>query len=116
MFFNTRDQLGGCSVDGFQAGPKFLQFLALGPGGDIAEAVFGGFNAKILADRIGNAFCFHFLGVAILLGGSKKRFVIVSQFGHVVIVMEPGMGDLMDSSADSLYFAHTGLDSDALVG
>ena len=59
--------LGGGFVDGFQTGPQFLQLLALGPGGNIAEAVLAGFDAEILADCVGNAFGLHFLGVAVLL-------------------------------------------------
>ena len=67
------NQLAGSLVDGLQAGPQLFQLLALGPGCNIAKAVFSGLDSKILADRIGDAFCLHFLGVAILGGLLCRR-------------------------------------------
>ena len=59
--FNVVNQLTGSLVDGLQTGSQLLQFLALGPGSDVTETVFPGLDAEILADCIGNAFCFDFL-------------------------------------------------------
>ena len=55
MAVNIGDQLTGGLVDGLQAGPQLFQFLALTPACDVAETVFSGLDAVILADRVGNA-------------------------------------------------------------
>ena len=55
---NVRDQSARGLIDGLQTGSQLFQFLALTPACNIAEAVFSGLNAKIFADRIGDAFCF----------------------------------------------------------
>ena len=65
MALNVRDQSAGGLVDGFQTGSQLFQFLALTPACNIAEAVFSGLDAKILADCIGDAFSLHFLRVAV---------------------------------------------------
>ena len=65
MALNVRDQSAGGLIDGLQTGSQFFQFLALTPAGNIAEAVFSGLDAKILADCIGDAFSLHFLRVAV---------------------------------------------------
>ena len=62
---NIGDQSVGGFVDGLQTGSQFFQFLALTPACNIAEAVFSSLDAKILADRIGNAFSLHFLRVTV---------------------------------------------------
>ena len=64
---NVRDKLTRCLIDNFQTVSQFLQFLALTPAGNIAKAVFSGLNAKILTNRIGNAFSLHFLCAAVFL-------------------------------------------------
>ena len=79
------NQLTGGLVDGFQAGPQLLQLLVLGPGSDVAKAVLAGLDAEILADRIGNALGFHFLGVAVL-GGLFHRCQI---FLHLQPPLKP---------------------------
>ena len=71
------NQLTGSLVDGLQAGPQLLQLLVLGPGSDVAKAVFTGLDAEILADRIGNAFGLHFLGVAVLSGLFHRRQIFL---------------------------------------
>ena len=60
-----------------QAGPQLLQLLVLGPGSDVAEAVFAGLDTEILADRIGNALGLHFLGVAVLGGLFHRRQIFL---------------------------------------
>ena len=65
MALNVRDQSAGGLIDGLQTGSQLFQFLALTPACNIAEAVFSGLNAKIFADRIGDAFSLHFLRVAV---------------------------------------------------
>ena len=74
---NVGDQLTGSLVDGLQAGPQLLQLLVLGPGSDVAKAVFTGLDAEILADRIGNALGLHFLGVAVLSGLFHRRQIFL---------------------------------------
>ena len=113
---NVRNQFRSGTVDGFKTGPEFIQLLALRPCGDVAEAILSGFDAVILADRIGNAFGFHFLGVPVFFLWCKHRFPIVSQNRVLIVVMELGMGNFMDSGAYSLHLAHTGPDGDALIG
>src|SRR5699024_9110017 len=70
---NVGNQLTGGLIDNLQAGPQFLQFLALAPAGDITKAVVTSFDTVILADRIGNALGLHFFGAPVLgrlnLGG-----------------------------------------------
>jgi hypothetical protein len=60
---NVRNQSAGGLVDGLQTGSQLFQFLALTPACNIAEAVFSGLNAKIFADRIGDAFSLYFFRV-----------------------------------------------------
>ena len=62
---NVGDQSAGGFVDGLQTGSQFFQLLALTPTGNIAKAVFSSLDAKILADRIGDAFSLHFFRVTI---------------------------------------------------
>ena len=62
---NVGDQSAGGFVDGLQTGSQLFQLFALAPACNIAEAVFSGLDAKILADRIGDAFSLHFLRVAV---------------------------------------------------
>ena len=114
MPVNVRNQLGSRLVDGFQTGAKLFQLLALRPCGNVTEAVFARFNAVILADRIGNAFGLDLLGVAAFFSGDKDRLTIVRKLCHVFIVVELGMGNLMDGGAYRLHLAHTGADGDAL--
>lgn len=71
------NQLTGSLVDGLQAGPQLLQLLALGPGSDVAEAVFPGLDTKILTDRIGDALGLYFLGVAVLGGLFHRRQIFL---------------------------------------
>ena len=62
---NVGDQSAGGFVDGLQTGSQLFQLFALAPACNIAEAVFSSLDAKILADRIGDAFSLHFLRVAV---------------------------------------------------
>jgi hypothetical protein len=64
---NVRNQSAGGLVDGLQTGSQLFQFLALTPACNIAEAVFSGLNAKIFADRIGDAFSLYFFRVTVFL-------------------------------------------------
>ena len=43
---NIGNQLTGGLIDNLQAGPQLLQFLALTPAGDIAEAVLASLDRK----------------------------------------------------------------------
>ena len=63
---NIGNQLTGGLIDNLQAGPQFLQFLALAPTGDIAEAVVGSLDTVILANRIGDALGLDFLSMPVL--------------------------------------------------
>ena len=92
-----------------------MQFLALGPGSDVAEAVFGGFNAEILADGIGNAFRFHFFGIPALFPRNKNRLPIVRKLCHVFIIVELGVGNFMDGGTNGLYLAHALSQKDFLL-
>ena len=62
---NVGDQSAGGFVDGLQTGSQLFQLFALAPACNIAEAVFSGLDAKILADRIGDAFSLHFFRVTV---------------------------------------------------
>ena len=61
VFFDTGDHAASSFIDGVQAGPKLRQLPVFAIGGNIAEAVFPGFNAEILADHVRSAFCLDFL-------------------------------------------------------
>ena len=106
MLLNPRNQLRGGLVYGFQTGTEFFQLLALGPCGDVAKAVVGGFNSEILADGIGNTLRFHFLSIPVLFSRYKDSFAIVCQLRHFLIVVEPGMGYFVNGCADGLHLAH----------
>ena len=106
MLLNPGNQLRGGLVYGFQTGTEFFQLLALGPCGDIAETVIGGFNAEILTDSIGNALGFHFLGIPVLLSWHKDGFAIICQLCHFFVVVEPGMCHFVNGGADGLYLTH----------
>ena len=69
-----------------------------------------------MADRIGNTFRFYFLGVPVLFLRGKDCNTIVSQFGHLIVVVEFGVGNLMDTGANRLDLAHAVLDGDLLGG
>ena len=78
----------------------------MGPCGNVAKAIFRGFNAKILAHGVGNAFRLHFFCVPVLFFRNKKSFPIVCGLCHVFVIMELGMSDFVDSGANGLYLAH----------
>src|SRR5699024_10314094 len=63
---NIGNQLTGGLIDNLQAGPQLLQFLALTPTGDIAEAVLASLDTVILANRIGDALRLDFLSMPVL--------------------------------------------------
>ena len=113
---NIGNQAVGGLLNGFQAGPKLRQLLSAAPVGDITEAVLAGFNAIILAHRIGDAFGLHFLGMPVF--GLGRFFCVITDSGgkaFFLIVVELGMGDLMDSGAYRLYLAHIVPKGDALI-
>ena len=66
MAVNIGNQSTGGLVDGFQAGPQFLQLLALAPVRNVPKAVCAGLNPKILADRVRDALGLHLLGAPVL--------------------------------------------------
>ena len=115
MLFNPGNQLRGSLVYGFQTGTEFFQLFALRPCGDVAKAVFGGFNAEILADGIGNAFRFHFFGIPALFPRNKNRLPIVRKLCHVFIIVELGVGNFMDGGTNGLYLAHALSQKDFLL-
>ena len=101
-------------MDGLQAGAKLRKLLAAAPGSDIAEAVFAGLDAEILADGIRDAFRLHLLGLAVFLFG---RFLFGPRSGgfpFLFIIVQLGMGDLMDGGGDRLHLAHARPDHDPL--
>ena len=110
---NVGDDGGRRIADGFQGGFQFGQLLVLTPIPDVAEAVIPGFNAVIGTDGIGNAFGLHFHRAAIL--GRLLRIGMLLRRLHIVIVQR-GMGDLVDSRQDGLRFAHALADGNALLG
>ena len=101
---NLTDELIGCLIDGRQTGTQLGQFLVLAPGRKVAEAVGPGFNAAILADHIGHA-------LRLQLLGGPHRLVLT----HTLLVVEDGVGDLMDGGADRLDLAHARPDENALL-
>ena len=116
VLFDFRNQAGSGFVDRFQAGPQLLQLLALGPGGNIPEAVVPGLDAEILADRVGDAFGLDFFGVAVLLDWLR-----ISRCGAdffrllLLIVVQLGVGDLMHQGGDGLHLTHALADGDGLI-
>ena len=104
MLFNGGYQFGCGLADDGQTGFQFFQFLALGPGSDIAKTVISGFNAEVLTDRIGDAFRFHFFGILFPL-------CLLHCFSGI---MQLGVGDFMDAGRDGLNFAHALLYGDPL--
>ena len=104
MAVNLTDELIGCLIDGRQTGTQLGQFLVLAPGRKVAEAVGPGFNAAILADHIGHA-------LRLQLLGGPHRLVLT----HTLLVVEDGVGDLMDGGADRLDLAHARPDENALL-
>ena len=116
MLLNPGNQLRGGPVYGFQTGTEFFQLLALGPCGNVAEAVVSGFNAEILADGIGNALRFHFFGIPVLFSRYKDGFAIICQLRHFFIVVELGMGHFVNGGADGLHLAHTFPEKNRLFG
>ena len=112
---NVRNEAGSSLVDGFQTGPQLFQLFALGPGSDIPEAVFGGLDAVILTDGVGDAFGLHLLGVAVLLDDLRAIFASSGLRLLLFIVMQLGMGDLMDHRADGLHLTHALPDGDGLI-
>ena len=87
MAFDVVNQLTGSLIDGLQTGPQFFQFFALGPGSDVTETVLAGLDAKILADRIGNAFCFDFFCAAVLFLFLQK----LREGKHTAVKIQSGL-------------------------
>ena len=48
------------------------------------------------------------------MAGDKDRLTIVRKLRHVFVVVELGVGNLMDGGAYRLHLTHTGADGDAL--
>ena len=117
VLFDTGDHAASGFIDGIQAGPKFRQLPVLAVGGHITEAVLPGFDAEILAYHVGSAFRLDFLDLVGL--GLWRLFVRVPGSGlHplLFIVVQGGMGHLMDAGAYGLDLAHPLPDGDALGG
>ena len=87
MAFDVVNQLTGSLIDGLQAGSQLLQLLVLAPGGDIPETVFPGLDAKILADCIGNAFCFDFFCATVLFLFLQK----LREGKHTAVKIQSGL-------------------------
>ena len=85
--FDVVNQLTGSLIDGLQTGPQFFQFFALGPGSDVTETVFPGLDAKILADCIGNAFCFDFFCATVLFLFLQK----LREGKHTAVKIQSGL-------------------------
>ena len=117
VLFDTGNHAASSFVDGIQTGAKLRQFPVLAVGGHIAEAVLTGFDAEILADHVGSAFRLDFLDLVCL--GLRRFFVRVPGSGlHplLFIIVQGGMGHLMDAGAYGLDLAHPLPDGNALGG
>ena len=117
VLFDTGDHAASGFIDGIQAGPKLRQLPVLAVGGHIAEAVLPGFDAEILADHVGSAFRLDFLDLVRLgLGRLLGRVPGSGLHPLLFIVVQGGMGHLMDAGAYGLDLAHPLPDGDALGG
>ena len=117
MLFDTGDHAASGFIDGIQAGPKLRQLPVLAVGGHIAEAVLPGFDAEILTDHVGSAFRLDFLDlVRFWLGRLLGRVPGSGLQPLLFIVVQGGMGHLMDAGAYGLDLAHPLPDGDALGG
>ena len=117
VLFDTGDHAASGFIDGIQAGPKLRQLPVLAVGGHIAEAVLPGFDAEILADHVGSAFRLDFLDL-VGLGLWRLLGRVPGSGLHplLFIVVQGGMGHLMDAGAYGLNLAHPLPDGDALDG
>ena len=117
VLFDTGDHAASGFIDGIQAGPKLRQLPVLAVRGHIAEAVLPGFDAEILADHVGSAFRLDFLDLVRLgLGRLLGRVPGSGLHPLLFIVVQGGMGHLMDAGAYGLDLAHPLPDGDALGG
>ena len=107
MSVDIRNQLRRGFIDGFKAFPKLLQFLSLGPVGNVAETVLAGSNAIIGAYGIGDTFGLNLFGVAAFLDSFRMDFLIeclnglvTAEVHEAVVKGGESAGQLNGSSCD----------------
>ena len=106
MLLHIRDDAVCGLADGVQTGTELRQLGVFRPCCHIAEAVRTGFDAEVGADHIGDAFGLHFFCIAAF--DPALRCLLQA------VIVELGVGDLMDGGGYRLHLAHALPQRDAL--
>ena len=62
LCFDIPNDFRRCFPDGIHRCPECFHILVLTPTGNIGKRVFGSIQTKVVADNIGDTFCFYFFG------------------------------------------------------